>query len=49
VPVYLFSSVDLPGAWASLDAMEAPGFVRRDVQVETEAGPISAYIYVAEG
>ncbi|MEL7098576.1 MAG: gamma-glutamylcyclotransferase family protein [Pseudomonadota bacterium] len=49
VPVYLFSSADLPRAWAALDAMEGPDFIRRDVQVETEAGPISAFIYVAAG
>lgn len=48
VPVYLFTSAELSALWDTLDAQEPPGFVRRTVQVETEAGPVSAFIYIRE-
>ncbi|WP_108837470.1 gamma-glutamylcyclotransferase [Tateyamaria sp. Alg231-49] len=45
VEAKLFHSTDLPGHWARLDAFEGPGYARVAVSVESDAGPILAYIY----
>ena len=45
VEVHLFHSADLPDHWARLDAFEGPGYTRVAVSVETDVGPVPAYIY----
>lgn len=47
VEVFLFSSADLPAQWARLDAFEGPGYRRVVASVETAAGDVAAFIYVA--
>ncbi|MEO9576195.1 MAG: gamma-glutamylcyclotransferase [Tateyamaria sp.] len=46
VEVNLFHSTDLPDHWARLDAFEGPGYARVEISVDTETGPVPAYIYV---
>lgn len=47
VAVSLFESADLPGHWARLDAFEGSGYRRVVARVETDAGSVDAWIYVA--
>ena len=49
VEVQLFQSAELPAHWARLDAFEGPGYRRVVTQVETDGGPVAAFIYVAAG
>lgn len=46
VSVNLFCSSELPDHWDRLDAFEGDGYARVKVLVETDAGPVSAWIYV---
>ena len=45
VRVHIFHSADLPNHWARLDAFEGPGYRRTEVEVQTDHGPVAAFIY----
>lgn len=45
VAVEVFTSTDLPAHWGRLDRFEGADYRRTLVTVETEAGPLKAYIY----
>ena len=47
VEVFLFESPDLPDHWARLDEFEGVDYRREVTDVRTEAGDVSAQIYVA--
>ncbi|MEI6644371.1 MAG: gamma-glutamylcyclotransferase [Novosphingobium sp.] len=47
IAVHLFSSADLPKHWARLDAFEGAEYRRGEVMVETAAGLVPAWIYLA--
>ncbi|OYU15140.1 MAG: gamma-glutamylcyclotransferase [Alphaproteobacteria bacterium PA4] len=47
VPVLLFTSADLPEHWPRLDAFEGADYRRVIVSIDTEAGPITAWLYEA--
>lgn len=50
IPVELFESADLPAHWPRLDAFEGAAYRRVVADIDTEAGPLPASIYVvAEG
>lgn len=49
VEVHLFVSPDLPQHWARLDAFEGDEYRRARIMVQTEDGPIEAWIYVDAG
>ena len=45
VPVQVLISVELESFWAQLDDFEGQEYVRSVCHVQTEQGPIEAYIY----
>jgi gamma-glutamylcyclotransferase (GGCT)/AIG2-like uncharacterized protein YtfP len=47
--VQVFESMDLPDHWSRLDDFEGPGYQRVVTSVNTTAGDLRAYIYVATG
>ncbi len=47
IAVHLFTSADLPAHWARLDAFEGAEYRRGEVIVETDAGRVPAWIYLA--
>ncbi|MEL6768805.1 MAG: gamma-glutamylcyclotransferase [Pseudomonadota bacterium] len=47
VTVHVLTAAALPDHWPRLDAFEGPGYRRRAVAVETEAGTVEASIYEA--
>lgn len=47
VAVHLFESADLPAHWGRLDAFEGDGYRRVIVPVETDEGPVEAWLYEA--
>ena len=47
IAVHLFVSTDLPAHWARLDAFEGKEYRRGEVLVETAAGCVPAWIYLA--
>lgn len=46
IGVHLFESIDLPDHWSRLDAFEGIEYRRAKVQVETDNGPVEAWIYI---
>jgi gamma-glutamylcyclotransferase (GGCT)/AIG2-like uncharacterized protein YtfP len=47
IAVHLFTSADLPAHWDRLDAFEGAEYRRGEVLVETDAGLVPAWIYLA--
>lgn len=47
IAVHLFTSEDLPAHWARLDAFEGAEYRRAEAMVETDAGQLAAWIYLA--
>lgn len=47
VPVWLFTSADLPAHWPRLDAFEGAEYRRAAIEVATADGPVMAWIYQA--
>lgn len=47
IQVHLFTSADLPGHWARLDAFEGAEYRRGEVLVETPEGAVAAWIYLS--
>lgn len=45
VEVHVLTSPSLIDDWDRLDDFEGPGYRRATVRVETDAGPITAWIY----
>lgn len=48
VAVHLFESPDLPAHWRRLDEFEGDGYRRVIVPVETDGGPVEAWLYEAQ-
>jgi len=46
IAVQLFESAGLSEHWNRLDAFEGDGYRRVVVSVQTEAGPVDAFIYI---
>jgi gamma-glutamylcyclotransferase (GGCT)/AIG2-like uncharacterized protein YtfP len=49
VEIHLFESPELPLHWPRLDAFEGPGYVRTAVSIDTDDGPVEAWIYLGAG
>jgi gamma-glutamylcyclotransferase (GGCT)/AIG2-like uncharacterized protein YtfP len=47
IEVHLFESAELPDHWGRLDALEGAEYRRVAIQVETDAGCVESWIYVA--
>ncbi len=47
IAVQIFESVDLPEHWTRLDEFEGPQYQRVMTDVQTDDGPISAWIYAS--
>lgn len=46
IEVKLFHSPDLPGHWDRLDEFEGDGYRRAIISVNTDKGPVEAWIYL---
>ncbi|MCR9270240.1 MAG: gamma-glutamylcyclotransferase [Hyphomonadaceae bacterium] len=46
IKVQVLESPDLPAHWARLDEFEGAEYARVVASVETETGPVEAYVYV---
>lgn len=47
IAVQIFESLQLPAHWERLDEFEGREYKRVETEVETENGPVSAWIYVS--